>query len=281
MGFCKKYIFVFFILINACMINAQDIFICDTAGIVQKHDSVIRFSCNYYYNFLKQTKDSVISENSVSLTPVTFEVSVKNFKFNGPIKFFHNDSNMVLQGFMKNGLADSTFISYHISLENYKRESMKSFFRNGLKEGEETEYNAKGVIIYLRHYKEGLLEGEYKHFNDYGNLVTSGIYKKGKKEEIWIENFIKEYYSVFSKYKKDELIDYQWQAYYKDGKVFFEGKYDKDGRKQGIFKTYDTEGILKSTESYKNGKRNGYFTEYYKGKPTRKIKYKNDKIVKD
>jgi antitoxin component YwqK of YwqJK toxin-antitoxin module len=281
MVFCKRNISTLILVFGSCIINAQNIFLCDTAGNIQKHDSIIKFSCNYYYNFFKQSKDSVVTDNSVSPAQVTLIATTEDNKLNGPIMFLRNDSNLLLQGFMKNGLADSTFISYHISLENYKTVSVKSFFRNGLKEGEETEYNAKGVIIYLRHYKEGLLEGEYKHFNDYGNLITSGTYKKGKKEDIWIENFIKEYYSVFSKYKKDELVDYQWQAYYKDGKVFFEGKYDKDGRKQGIFKTYDTDGILKSTESYKNGKRNGYFTEYDKGKPTRKIKYKNDKIVKD
>lgn len=281
MGFCRNNILIFLIVISSCIVKAQDIFLCDTAGILQRHDSVIKFTCNYYYNFFKQSKDSVVSENSVFVTPVIIEASVKDKELNGPIKFFRNDSNIVLQGFMKNGLADSTFIAYYPSFENYKRESMKSFFRYGLKEGEEIEYNVKGVIIYIRNYKEGVLEGEYKHFDNFGNLVTSGLYKKGKREEVWTENFLDEHYSVFLYYKNDELIDYDWKSYFKDGKTFFEGNYDKDGRKQGIFKTYDTDGMLKSTETYKNGKRNGYFTEYSNGKPVRKIKYKKDKIVKD
>jgi antitoxin component YwqK of YwqJK toxin-antitoxin module len=271
----------FWILLFLCFTkaNAQNMFMCDTSGIVNRNDTVITFSCNYFYNYTTLSKDSVYSDEIHSNTPVTFVGIIKNGKLNGPVTYLRNDSNVIQQGFMKNGLADSTFITYRISMANYKREALKSFFRNGLKEGEETEYNETGVIIYIRNYKEGLLEGDYKHYDDSGNLLTSGLYKKGAKEEEWRENFVDEHYSVFSNYRKDELIDYNWVAFYENGKTFFEGNYDKENRKQGLFKIYDTDGSLKSTESYKNGKRNGYFTEYYKGKPVRKIKYKNDKIV--
>lgn len=269
------------LLFVSCILNAQDIFMCDTTGNVRKKDSIITFNCDYYYNIIKQSKDSVLSDNSLSASPVTIVATVKGNKLNGPIRFLRSDSNTVMQGFMKNGLADSTFITYHISLGNYKREAMKSFFRNGLKEGEETEYNEKGVIIFIRNYHEGVLEGVYKHFDDYGDLVTSGTYKDGKKEEIWTENDLDKNYSVFYNYKNDAIIDYNWKAYYNNGKVFFEGNYDKEGKKQGIFSTYDAEGFLISTDTYKDGMRNGYYTEYYNGKAVKKTKYKNDQVVKE
>ena len=39
--------------------------------------------------------------------------------------------------------------------------------------------------------------------------------------------------------------------------------------------------MLKRAENYKDGKLDGYFTEYFDGKPIRKMKYHNDKVVKD
>lgn len=281
MIFLNKAILSAILLFLGGIVNAQDIFMCDTTGKVRKKDSIISFNCDYYYNIIKQSKDSVLSVNSLSASPVTVVATVKGNKLNGPIRFLRSDSNTVMQGFMRNGLADSTFILYHISLGNYKREAMKSFFRNGLKEGEETEYNDKGVIIFIRNYHEGMLEGVYKHFDDYGHLVTSGTYKAGKKEEVWTENDLDKNYSVIYNYKNDEIIDYNWKAYYNNGKVFFEGNYDKDGKKQGIFSTYDAEGFLISTDTYKNGMRNGYTTEYYYGKAVKKTKYKNDQVVKE
>lgn len=266
-------------LVAGLSAEAQDIFLCDTTGIVKQGDSIIRLSCNYFFNFTKLTKDSVLQGNQSPCEPLTIEAVIKNNTLNGPIKVLRKDSNIILQGFMKNGLADSIFTSYHISMENYKTEAMKSFFRNGLKEGEETEYNSKGVIIYIRNYKEGLLDGEYKHFDDYGNLLTGGFYEKGKREDVWTENFPEEHYSVYTNYKDDELVDYEWKSFFKDGKTFYEGTYDRSNLKQGTFKVYSTDGMLLSTETYKDGKRHGYFTEYDKGKIVRKTKYKNDKIV--
>jgi antitoxin component YwqK of YwqJK toxin-antitoxin module len=277
----KKFILVFFILIISSGCFSQTIFFCDTTGIF--NNSTINFKCPYYYNFLTSREDSVININSQRLEKdtVIIKATIKNRHLDGPVLFCLSDSTVIMKGFMKNGKADSTFIGYHIYHSNYKRESFKSNFRNGLKNGEETEYNDKGTITYIRNYKNGILDGIFKQFDDFGNILSQGIYKDGMKEETWKEADPETRVIIYQNFKDDVLQNYVWTSTYPNEKIFIEGTYNKDGKKQGIFKIYNDDGTLKSTESYKNGKRNGFFTDYYNGKPVRKIKYHNDKIVKN
>lgn len=277
----SRHLFLLWCILSLACANAQQVFHCDTAGMVQKHDSVIIFNCDHFLNILTHKVDSITSGNPASTVSAIIVATIKDNKLNGPVKFMRPDSNVFIQGFMKDGLADSNFVWYSVSLKNYKMPSMKSFFRNGLKEGEETEYNEKGVVTYIRNYHEGKLEGAYKHYDDRGNLITGGTYKADMREDVWTDNYIQEHYSVFSNFIDDELQGYNWKAYYSNGKIFFEGYYDKNGKKQGIFSTYDQSGVLMSTDTYKDGLREGYYTEYMNGKPIKKVKYKHDQVVKE
>jgi antitoxin component YwqK of YwqJK toxin-antitoxin module len=277
----KRFTVLFIFIISSFTCKSQTIFFCDTSGLFAGNSSTIQFKCPYYYNFLTLKEDSVVNINSrhIEKGDVLIKASVKNKVLNGPVFFILSDTTLFMQGFMKNGKADSTFIGYHINNSNYKRESFKSNFKNGLKNGEETEYNDKGTITFIRHYKNGILDGMYKQFNDFGFVMSQGVYKDGMKNEIWKESDPETRVTLYQNYKNDVMQDYVWTSTYPNGKVFIEGTYDKYGKKQGIFKIFDEEGMLKSTESYKDGKRNGYFTDYMDGKPVRKIKYHNDKII--
>jgi uncharacterized protein len=200
---------------------------------------------------------------------------------NGPVKFYVNDSLLFMQGFLKNGKPDSTFTCYQISNANYKKELYTVNFRNGLKNGEENEFCDKGTVIYVRTYKDGKLDGVYRHFDDYGNKLTEGVYKMEKKEGVWLEADPPVRVYVFQNYKNGEMTDYLWTSNYPNGKLFMQGTYDKKGKKQGVFEVYDEEGNLTRTETYKDGKRNGDFIDFYQGKAVGKTKYKNDMIIRD
>jgi len=277
----KRFITLFIFIILSFTSYSQAIFFCDTSGIFTGSSSTVHFRCPYYYNFLTKREDSVVNINSLRMVKgdIIVKAAVKNKVPDGSIYFYLGDSTLFMQGFMKNGKADSTFIGYSICNANYKRESFKTNYKNGLKNGEETEYNDKGTITFIRHYKNGVLDGVYKQFNDFGFILSQGIYKEGMKNETWKESDPETRVTLYQNYKNDVLQDYVWTSTYPNGKVFIEGNYDKDGKKQGIFKIYDEEGMLKRTESYKNGKRNGYFTDFMDGKPVRKIKYHDDKII--
>ena len=277
----KKLSILLFIILPSLSFS-QNIFFSETKMIVNNNDTIVRSVCNNYYNFLKGAKDSVITINSKTYTNgrVYVESAFKNKKCNGPIRFMLGDSVLFMQGFMKNGKPDSIFTCYQISLPNYKKNSYKTTYRNDLKNGEEDEYNDKGTIIYIRHYKNGILDGEYKHYDDFGNIITDGWYKMGLKTDTWLEADNERRINIYQSFKNDELINTRWTSNYSNGKLFIEGIYDKNGKKQGIFKIYNEDGSLKSTESYKDGKRNGDFIEYYNDQPVSKTKYKNDMIVK-
>jgi antitoxin component YwqK of YwqJK toxin-antitoxin module len=277
----KKFLLLFSFIILSLCVSSQTIFFCDTTGLFAVNNSPIHFKCPYYYNFLTSKEDTVVNINSQHRVKgdIVIRASVESKALDGPIYYYLGDTALFMQGFMKHGKADSTFIGYHIYLANYKRESFKSNFRNGLKNGEETEYNDKGTIIFIRNFKNGVLDGAYKQFDDFGNVLSQGIYKDGKKEETWKEANPETRVIVYQNFKDDVLINYVWTSTYPNGKTFIEGTCDKDGKKQGIFKIYDENGMLRSTESYKNGKRNGYFTDYLDGKTVRKTKYHNDMIV--
>jgi antitoxin component YwqK of YwqJK toxin-antitoxin module len=280
----KKLIFAFiiFTLVSWNCI-AQKIFYCDSASIKPTKDSLFIARSHYYYNFFTGAKDSVVIINGDTLKhqKILTIVEMHRNALNGPIKYFTSDSILFMQGFLKNGKSDSTFITYQVSMDNYKKVGMKSKFRNGLKDGEETEYSDKGTVIVVRNYKEGLLDGQFMQYDAYGNILSQGYYSKGKKEDAWIEKYPKERVVVTQNYKAGQLIDYNWSSYFSSGKLFIEGNYDKNGLKQGIFKIYDVDGSLQSTENYKDGKRNGFFIEYFNGAPVRKIKYKDDKIIRN
>lgn len=277
----------FFVLIILTFLSwncvAQKIFYCDSTSIRPTKDSLFIVNCNYYYNFFKGAKDSVVIVNGDTLKHqrILMVAEMHRKALNGPVKYFTSDSILFMQGFLKNGKGDSTFISYQVSMANYKKVAIKSKFRNGLKNGEETEYSDKGTVIFVRNYKDGVLDGQFTYFDDFGNILSQGYYTKGNKEDTWIEKYPEERVVVTQNYKADKLVDYNWASYYSSGKMFIEGNYDNKGLKQGIFKIYDIDGALQSTENYKDGKRNGYYIEYFNGAPVRKMKYKDDRIIRN
>ena len=104
---------------------------------------------------------------------------MKNKTMNGPIYFYTGDSVLFMKGFMKNGKADSTFIGYQVSMKNYKKKSFETNYKNGLKDGQEIEYNEKENFACVRHYKEGNLDGLFTRYDDFGNKISEGPYLKG------------------------------------------------------------------------------------------------------
>jgi len=278
----KKRSVLFFIIFFSVRSFSQNIFYCDTTKIFQQKDTIIKSSCNYYFNFLKGTKDSVVTINSRTYTnnSIIIKAAFRKNSYNGHVKFLLGDSVLFMQGFMRNGKPDSIFTCYQIFLANYKKESYKTFYRNGLKNGEEDEYCDKGTIIYIRHYTNGILDGAYKQYDDYGNILSEGNYKMGKKIDVWHEATPEAKINIYQNYKNGELIDYKWTSNYANNKLFIEGIYDKNGKKQGLFIIYNDDGSIQRTETYKDGKRNGDFIEYFDGKPISKTKYHNDMIVK-
>ena len=261
--------FLVFISFNHCM--SQDIFYCDTSGILDRSNSLISIKCEYYFNFFTNTKDSVVlsnvSEGEKQLVKIN-AVAVHRV-LNGPVCYYVGDTVLFMKGFMKEGKADSVFLGYQVSSDYSKKQTFRSNFKNGAKDGQEFEYYDNGSVKYIRNYKNGLLDGKFKLMDEFANSVSEGNYKKGKKVDTWLEADPPRRIAVYQNYQNGKMVGYTWTSYYKNGKLFITGSYDKKDRKEGVFEIYDQQGELMSTENYRKGKLCGYSITYYKGKPIR------------
>ena len=237
---------------------ALNYFYCDSTDFSNSNDTVVKLETYYYFDFINNSKDSVVIEENSSNTykkeKITIEITVKNSKLNGSIKYYLNDSLLLLEGYMKNNLPDSTFVKYHTSELKYKIVSIRSSFKNGLKNGTEIEYDKEGKVKKVCNYENGIFNGIYQNYDYKGNLLSKGSYIRGKKAGNWEEKYPDKKVLISLNYENDILIDYIWTSFYPNGNVFYEGTFDKSGKLNGISTTYDENGNVKSTEIYKKGK---------------------------
>ena len=108
-----------------------------------------------------------------------------------------------------------------------------------LKTGKWMSYYESGAVYAVEHYDNGKRNGYYK--SDYsGELFMEGVFTNGEKTGIWKSAF-----------KTNNQLKYL--------KV-----YDSLSNATGTWKSYYDSGELNDVEQYKNGKRHGKQTEYYK-----------------
>jgi len=158
---------------------------------------------------------------------------------------------------------DSTWLFYNSndsleSVENYalgkKNGDVLNYFRNGkliesliykndVLDGICKRYYESGVMREESVYKNGLYEGKVKFYYPSGQLSTEGLYAHDFKEGTW------NYYS--------ENGSLEWQVSYKKSNEI------KVIRYNGIEEQFYPSKLPKSKTTFKNGTKNGPFTEYY------------------
>ncbi len=204
-------------------------------------------------------------------------------------KYFYQDGTLSSEGFLRNGQPDSCWKSY----------------------------SPKGILLSEGNRKNYLLDGLWKFYDNDGKLQSEIFYKIGKKEGLsrsYMPSYIQE---VF--YSKDTIvgtvrqIDYQgrilglvpfeqgkengWARFfdtlgnittvlqYENGfvkKREYINRYNANGLKHGLWKTFNDSGLVILEENYLNGKKNGFFKYYDKeGNFVRIEKYENDILIED
>ena len=105
---------------------------------------------------------------------------------------------------------------------NETRILVETFYKDGKKNGQWSQYHADGKLHIKTHYKDDKVHGEYFYYNRSGVLDFEGHYKEGLKE--------------------GECI------FYKGGKILEKGSYKKDIR-IGEWLKYNREGkVIKTTK---------------------------------
>ncbi|MCO6483802.1 MAG: toxin-antitoxin system YwqK family antitoxin [Flavobacteriales bacterium] len=116
-------------------------------------------------------------------------------------------------------------------------------YRNGVLEGLSEQFFPGGKIRYRAQFAGGEPEGRETFFFPNGNKEIEGGYVNGSRDGVW------------RYYNEDGSV--QLQALYAQGRLV-KKKYEN-----GTFTEYWDDGQPKSEVTYKNGKREGPFTEWY------------------
>lgn len=140
------------------------------------------------------------------------------------------------------------------------------------------------VILKEGSYKHGLKHGYFKEYDMDGNLISATKYIDGeifeKAEELQKLDVRTDYYpsgvvKVVGTYTKDGVPEGVRREYnekgnleksfiFKYGKIIGEGIFTDAGQKQGFWKEYYDDGILKAEGKYMDDKKNGYWKYFYK-----------------
>jgi len=110
-----------------------------------------------------------------------------------------------------------------------------SYTRRGEKDGEWLWYYPNGNLLSQETYSDGLLDGDNFSLTAAGDTLECGKFTAGQEEGFW---------------------------YYVNDSVRIEGDYS-EGKKEGVWKTYFSNGKLKRSESYSDNELDGKMMEFW------------------
>ncbi|WP_375579360.1 hypothetical protein ABWH96_20535 [Marivirga tractuosa] len=120
----------------------------------------------------------------------------------------------------------------------WEKEKPKGQLINGRKNGEWTTYFKNGQLASIENYKEDTLHGTQIYYTPKGLYKLKANYYNG----IKVDSFL---------------------MYTVNGTLNFEEFRDSMGRRQGLFKVYDSNGQITQIGEYKDGEFNGEFRTFF------------------
>lgn len=203
------------------------------------------------------------------------------------VTYFYANGVISSEGFLRDGKPDGYWKSYYEN-GNIKSEGNRINF---LTEGTWKFYNEEGLLTSEISYEKGKKNGVRKTYskteiieeyfmNDVRDQYIKVYFPDGKlKRYTKLINGLEEGYSL--EYNQDSVII--MMAEYRKGFLLsreFINRTDKNGVKQGLWRQFYNNGIIKEEISYLNGKRNGYLKKYDENGTLLSIeKYVNDEPV--
>ncbi len=191
--------------------------------------------------------------------------------------YYYQDGTLSSEGLMQNGKPNGYWITYYPNSLRKSEGNRKDFLLDSTWRFYRENGNLKNII----NYKEDKKHGKSYYYNDECQLIAEEIYENGKLEGDKKIYFPSEDSLLLLKelipYEADLKNGYSFQ-YAKDGRIISIVQYkngfvkkrekinrkDKEGRKQGLWKTYYSNYRLKKEERYQNNLLNGYVKRYNK-----------------
>lgn len=224
------------------------------------------------------------------------------------IRDYHNNGNLARKIFYKDSNDVSPITGFYVYSENVIEYEESGKPVNGIRK----EYYKKSGNLYIeQNFKDGIQEGFRKMYHEDGNLMSEANFKANKISGLsktytqngklmqLAQNFYKNnihYCTITTYYEngkirsiasfKGFLQDGAQLEYSESGEIISEMQYqdgkllDEKGQlKNGEYKTYYSDGNLKSVGYYEKGDLVGKFVQYFKnGKIEREENYRNGKL---
>ncbi len=209
---------------------------------------------------------------------ISINLNAQKINPNGYNKFTYQNGKISSEGYMKNGKPIGYWKSYYpngtLKTEgNRKNEQLDSVWRFYDRQGHLTE-----IIDYKNNIKSGYNK-KYQFINDSSQqknvLISKELYVNGKKngKSYYYDNigrlketiqFEKNYKHGFEKHfdtlgNVTLIIKYSYNNITNSERL---NRFNKFGRKQGIWKTFYPNDKLKTYANYNNDTLNGYYREY-------------------
>ncbi len=161
-------------------------------------------------------------------------------------EYFHPNGTLEQKGsFDEKGQYSGVWQWYDESSRLIRTEN----FRNGVNDGELTEYDSQGNLILQGYFINGKEEGKWI-FNT-GGMHTEGEYSEGLRNGTW-KTFYNNGKAAFEGRFIDDNPHGKYTSWYDNGRMREEGEYQM-GLKKGEWKKFDDEGVLMLSISYQNG----------------------------
>jgi len=209
---------------------------------------------------------------------------------NGFNIFYYENGEIASKGFLKDGKPNGYWFNYSENGKLKSEGNRKDFLLDSTWKFYSNQY-VKEIVNYEKNRKKG----PFIQFSDSGILYAKSTYVN---DTLQGENFI--FYPTGELHFKYNYLDgnYHGSAYeyredstiisiyeYNKGKLVRREKinrFDKEGNKDGLWKTFTEKGILKEEGEYKNGEKNGVFKIYkYNGELDALQKFNQGEILID
>lgn len=211
----------------------------------------------------------------------------------GPAKFYYPNNQISSEGFMRNGKPDGYWKTYNVS-GVLKSEGLR---RDFLLDSTWTFYNDSGELVEKIDYKYGKKNGyTFRYSYEKGTqpvVISKELYvndlKEGKAFYYFPDGKLKEEISYYQGKKQGPGKEYDQQGtvitlveYNNNYLVSREkiNRYDAQGVKQSVWKTFYPDGKVQKEMKYINGKFDGYYKEFNEyGNLILSLKYEEGKII--
>ncbi|MEO8067118.1 MAG: hypothetical protein ABI599_05450 [Flavobacteriales bacterium] len=182
-------------------------------------------------------------------------------------------AEVAMIGDLKDGPA-----TLHLSGDGSKRGE----YAHGLKHGRWVEINSNGDTLAIANYSYGRAHGLWQEFMN-GRRVYLALYNNGVEQGPRIHWYSNGAPASLVRFKegKEEGIAHRWEV--KDTVnvgMHVTGEY-VDGKPEGAWRRYYSDGVLCNENHYRNGLRDGIWTLWSRdGEVLRRIEYRFDKKVR-